>query len=93
MTISLVATSSRRALRAVGEVEGEHSSEAGIADGLDVLVLLQPLGEDPRRLGLPVDADLECLQPAKQQPGRIRRGHDPGARPELLEAGRMLGAL
>ena len=58
-----------------------------------LFVLLQPLGEDPRRLALTADANLERLQPAHQEPRGVGRCDDPGARPELEQAGGMLRAL
>ena len=48
----------------------------------------QPFGEEGGRLGLPPHPQLQRLQPAQQEPGRIGGGDDPGA---AAEAAQLLG--
>src|SRR6476469_3563961 len=63
---------------AVRDVEREETADPRIAHDLHLGMASQPLGECGCRLGLAAYADLERLQPAQQEPGRVGRSHDPG---------------
>jgi hypothetical protein len=75
---------------AVGDVERDQAGEAGVADGDDIGMLGEPLGDHLRCLRLSPDACVERLQPAGEEPRGIGRGGDAGARAEGMEVGEVL---
>ena len=76
---------------AVGDVEGEHAAEAGIADGGDLGVLGEAARELLRGRRLALDADAQRLQAAEEEPGGIRGGDGAGVGAELAQAGGVVG--
>src|SRR6266700_1905085 len=78
-------------LRVAGDVEGEQAAETRVADPLDCWVRGQSFGDRLRVRGVSLHPYRERLQAPEQEPGRVRRGHDPGAPAELSSTLRLGG--
>ncbi len=76
----------------VGDVEREEAAEARVANDRHRRVPAEALDDVLRRRGLPREAHLQRLETAEDEPCGVGRGHGAGARPELQESRRVLGA-